>query len=198
MLLCSFVQFRPTACEVILALTTGNPVYLISTKAHGRCDRSAEDAYASAAPDPTFACVGGPCCPALDFVIAFWIMITFYTLLTSLFCIHIMYEMSDHFLNFHVFQKGARHLYFSQESGNNKINQFSFYSMFVTSANKCWNKYWSNNTFIMLHTCITENNFIKLKMLNMYTLFSANDKITSNSINIHLTLHLMVILWFSQ
>jgi hypothetical protein len=50
-------------------------------------NRSAEDAYSSAAPDPTLAFVGGPCCPTLDFVIAFWIMIAFYTLLTSLFCI---------------------------------------------------------------------------------------------------------------
>jgi hypothetical protein len=48
---------------------------------------SAEDAYSSAAPDPTFAIVGGPCCPTLDFVIAFWNMITLYTLVTSLFCI---------------------------------------------------------------------------------------------------------------
>jgi hypothetical protein len=47
----------------------------------------AEDAYSSAAPDPTFAFVGGPCCPTLDFVIAFWIMIAFYTLLTSLLCV---------------------------------------------------------------------------------------------------------------
>ena len=39
--------------------------------AHGGCDRSAEDAYSSAAPDPTFAFVEGPCCPTLDFVIAF-------------------------------------------------------------------------------------------------------------------------------
>jgi hypothetical protein len=38
------------------------------------------------APDPAFAIVGGPCCPTLDFVIAFWIMVTFYTLLTSLYC----------------------------------------------------------------------------------------------------------------
>jgi hypothetical protein len=38
-------------------------------------------------PDPTFAFVGGPCCPTLDFVIAFWTMVSFYTLLTSLFCI---------------------------------------------------------------------------------------------------------------
>jgi hypothetical protein len=51
------------------------------------CDRSAEDAHSSAAPDSTFASVGGTCCPILDFVIAFWIMITFYTLLTLLFCI---------------------------------------------------------------------------------------------------------------
>jgi hypothetical protein len=31
------------------------------------------NAYSSAAPDPTFAFVGGPCCPTLNFVIAFWI-----------------------------------------------------------------------------------------------------------------------------
>jgi hypothetical protein len=68
-------------------LTTVNPVYLISTKAHGRCDRSAEDAYTSATPDPTFAVVGGLCCPILDFEFAFWIMITFDTLLTLLSCI---------------------------------------------------------------------------------------------------------------
>jgi hypothetical protein len=35
-----------------------NPVYLILTRGHGRCDRSAEDAYSSLAPDPTFAFVG--------------------------------------------------------------------------------------------------------------------------------------------
>jgi hypothetical protein len=35
----------------------------------------------------TFAFVGGSCCPTLDFVIAFWTTIAFYTLLTSLFCI---------------------------------------------------------------------------------------------------------------
>jgi hypothetical protein len=38
----------------------------------------------SAAPDPTFAFVGGPCCPTLGFVIALRIMIAFYTLLASL------------------------------------------------------------------------------------------------------------------
>jgi hypothetical protein len=35
------------------------------------CDQSAEDAYSSTAPDPTFAFVGGSCCPTLDFVIDF-------------------------------------------------------------------------------------------------------------------------------
>jgi hypothetical protein len=60
----------------ILALTTGNPVYLISTKVHGGFDRSAEDAYSSMTPDPTFAFVGGLCCLTLDFVFAVWIMIT--------------------------------------------------------------------------------------------------------------------------
>ena len=33
------------------------------------------------APDPTFAFVGGPCCPTLDFVCVFWTMITFNILL---------------------------------------------------------------------------------------------------------------------
>jgi hypothetical protein len=45
--------------------------------AHGGCDRSAEDAYSFAAPDPTFAFVEGPCCPTLDFVIAFWLRLRF-------------------------------------------------------------------------------------------------------------------------
>jgi hypothetical protein len=52
-----------TLCQTvvsILAFTTGNPVYLISTKAHGGYDRSAEDAYSSMAPDPTFVFFGGP------------------------------------------------------------------------------------------------------------------------------------------
>jgi hypothetical protein len=53
------------------------------------CDWWAEDTYSSAAPDPTFAFVGGLCCPTLDFVITFIIMTTFYSLLTSLFCISI-------------------------------------------------------------------------------------------------------------
>jgi hypothetical protein len=39
-------------------------------KAHGGCDRSAEDAYSSMAPDPTFIFFGGPCCLTLDFVFA--------------------------------------------------------------------------------------------------------------------------------
>jgi hypothetical protein len=64
----------------------GNPGYLISTKGGG-CDRSAEDAYSSAALGPLLAFVGGLYWPTLDFVIAFWIIITIYTLLTLLFCI---------------------------------------------------------------------------------------------------------------
>jgi hypothetical protein len=45
--------------------------------AHGGCDRSAEDAYSFVAPDSTFAFVEGPCCPTLDFVIAFWLRLRF-------------------------------------------------------------------------------------------------------------------------
>ena len=47
----------------------------IWNEAHGGCDRSAEDAYSFAAPDPAFAFIGGLFCPALDLVIAFWIVI---------------------------------------------------------------------------------------------------------------------------
>jgi hypothetical protein len=71
----------------ILALKTGNPVYLISTKGHGRYDQSAEDAYSSLAPDPTFTFFGGLFCLSLHFVFALLIVITFDTLLTLLFCI---------------------------------------------------------------------------------------------------------------
>jgi hypothetical protein len=40
-------------------------------RAHGGCDRSAEDAYSSAAPAPIFAFVRGSCWTELDFVFAF-------------------------------------------------------------------------------------------------------------------------------
>jgi hypothetical protein len=60
---------------------------MISVIVGNKHNRSAEDAYSSVAPDPTFAFVGVPCCTTLDFVIAFWITIAFYTLLTSLFFI---------------------------------------------------------------------------------------------------------------
>jgi hypothetical protein len=53
---------------------------------HGGCDPSAEDAYSTTAPIRTFALVRGLYWPTFDFVIAFWIMIAFYTLLTLLFC----------------------------------------------------------------------------------------------------------------
>jgi hypothetical protein len=55
--------------------------------AHGRYNWSAKDASSSMAPDPTFAFIGGRYYPILDFVFAFWIVITFDKLLTSLFFI---------------------------------------------------------------------------------------------------------------
>jgi hypothetical protein len=69
-----------------LILTTDN-----WSRAHGGCDRSAEDAYSSMAPDPAPAFVGGPCCPTLGFVIVLWIMLTFHTLLSSNF----VFQVSD-------------------------------------------------------------------------------------------------------
>jgi hypothetical protein len=53
-----------------------NPVYQISSKAHGRCDRSAENSYSPAAPDPTLTFVEGLCCLKLDFVFTLWVTIT--------------------------------------------------------------------------------------------------------------------------
>jgi hypothetical protein len=59
------------------------------------------NAYSSTTPDSTFAFIGGPCCPTLDFVIVFWIMITFYILWASLFCISLqlkkIYRFRIHF-----------------------------------------------------------------------------------------------------
>ena len=57
------------------------PSITFRLKAHGGCDRSAEDADSSMTPDPSFAFVEGSCCPTLDFVCVFWTMITFNTLL---------------------------------------------------------------------------------------------------------------------
>jgi hypothetical protein len=79
-----------TLCQTvvfILALTTGDPVYLISTRVHDWYYRSADEPYSSLAPDPSFAFVVGSCCLTLDFVFALWIMLTFDILLTSLFCL---------------------------------------------------------------------------------------------------------------
>jgi hypothetical protein len=71
----------------ILALTTGNPVYLISTKGARWVWPVSKGCLLirntwSYLPHLWEVSVA----PTLDFVIAFGIMITFYTLLTSLFC----------------------------------------------------------------------------------------------------------------
>jgi hypothetical protein len=42
----------------ILALTTGNPVYLMSSKAHGGCDRLAKSSYSYMTHDHNFVFVG--------------------------------------------------------------------------------------------------------------------------------------------
>jgi hypothetical protein len=52
----------------ILALRTGDPIYLISVRPP--CYRSSDDAYSSMVhvPGLTYSFVGGLCCPTLDFV----------------------------------------------------------------------------------------------------------------------------------
>jgi hypothetical protein len=64
------------------------PYTWFQPRVYGGCDRSTEVAYSSAALEVTFL-FEGLCFCAFDFVVAFRIMITFYTLLTSLFCIWI-------------------------------------------------------------------------------------------------------------
>ena len=51
------------------------------------------------APDPAFAFVGSPCCPAPDFVCVFWTMITFDTLLLCHFIYARACSAYDQFLN---------------------------------------------------------------------------------------------------
>jgi hypothetical protein len=57
-------------------------------RVHSGCNRSTEDAYSSAAPDPTRSSINrGSLLPHTQFCITFWILIAFDTLLTSLVCI---------------------------------------------------------------------------------------------------------------
>jgi hypothetical protein len=79
------------------------------------CDRSVGNAYSSSAPDPTFAFVGGPCCPTLDFVIAVWIMIKFYTWLTLLFCILVAAMCILHFKMSYEIENNVQHAYFAMQ-----------------------------------------------------------------------------------
>jgi hypothetical protein len=56
----------PTLCFTvvsILDLTTANPYTQFRLRANDGCNRSAEDAYSSATPDPTFTFVRGPYFP---------------------------------------------------------------------------------------------------------------------------------------
>jgi hypothetical protein len=74
----------------ILALTTGNPVYLISTKGTRRVwpvSRGCLLLHGTWC-YYTFAFIGGPCCPTLHFVFAVLDYDCVWHMLTSLFCIY--------------------------------------------------------------------------------------------------------------
>ena len=83
----SVMSFISSSLRYIESTFEWKSLLLIDNK----CDRSAEDAYSSMAPDPAFAFVEGSCCPALDFVCGFWTMITFDTLLLR----HFIYKTSS-------------------------------------------------------------------------------------------------------
>jgi type IV secretory pathway TrbD component len=68
------------------------PYIQFQLRVHGGCDRSAEDAYSSVASDHTFTIAGGLLCTTLEFLFAFWIMITFDILLTSIFGMWTLYS----------------------------------------------------------------------------------------------------------
>jgi hypothetical protein len=74
-------------CELVIFYPTGNLVYLISTKGARWVIPVTRGCLLLPDTSSYLRIVGGPCCPTFDFVYAFWIMITFYTLLTLLFCI---------------------------------------------------------------------------------------------------------------
>jgi hypothetical protein len=80
--------------KTILAFMTCNPVCLISTTGARRMWPVSSGCFSSMAPDPTVAFLGGGCYLALDSTVAFWMMITFDTLLTwsKLFCIVTVFE----------------------------------------------------------------------------------------------------------
>jgi hypothetical protein len=62
------------------------PYTKLRLRVQNGCDRSTGDAYSFVTPDPASTFVGGLFCPTLKFAIVFGIMLTFYTLLASLFC----------------------------------------------------------------------------------------------------------------
>jgi hypothetical protein len=81
--------------------------------------------------DPTFAFVGDPCCPTFNFVIAIWIMITFYSLLTSLFCI-IVSVLNTDTLIFHKLYDKACMLHTSKADKSTK--EFDNRNLEITEA----------------------------------------------------------------
>ena len=67
------------------------PFTLFRLRAHGGCDRTADNAYSSMAPDPTFALSEVRVALHSILYMFFWIMITFDTMLTSPFYINRLY-----------------------------------------------------------------------------------------------------------
>jgi hypothetical protein len=76
-------------CSPNLDILNLNTDIWIWNGAHGGCDRSAGDTHSSAAPDPTFAFVEGPCCPTLDLylLLGLWLRFTQYQLRYFILCL---------------------------------------------------------------------------------------------------------------
>jgi hypothetical protein len=124
--------------SILTRILTGLFRFEVGSGAHGGCDRSAEEAYSSAAPDPTFAFVGGPYCPTLDFIFTFWIMVTLSTL-TLLFCIVYPYTIDQMYTDYY-----CRNLYTPVHRTRHRLLLFSharvlilIYHQFVAIMWKC-------------------------------------------------------------
>jgi hypothetical protein len=75
------------------------------------------------APDPISAFVWSPCCPTLDFVFAFWIMITFNTLLTFAIRNLCLIKFERYTLDLHTTHFCNKRFFFSDKIENIKYDE---------------------------------------------------------------------------
>jgi hypothetical protein len=106
-----------TLCETVTSILVMRRVISYTwfrLRAHGGFDRSADDAYSSAAPVPTLAFVDGLYCPALDFVFVFglWLRFTHCELQYFVETIHISTQTRHSSIDCLLFYIHKKHIFF--------------------------------------------------------------------------------------